>query len=56
MSCGRHGSSMRDLARLRTSRRGRASSWDRSGGNQDRVVVEPGETVVLADIAGPGSI
>lgn len=55
-SYGTHGSSLRDLARLRTARRGRASSWDRSGGNDDRLTVAPGETAVLADIDGPGAI
>jgi hypothetical protein len=53
---GNHGSSLRDLPRLRTSRRRRASSWDRSGGNDDRLTVEPGTTAVLADIDGAGSI
>jgi hypothetical protein len=50
------GSSLRDLPRLRSSRRRRASSWDRSGGNDDRLHVEPGATVTLAEISGAGSI
>lgn len=37
-----------------TSRR--ASSWDRSGGNDDRLHILPGQTAVLADIRGPGCI
>jgi hypothetical protein len=53
---GDHGSSLRDLPRLRSSRRARASSWDRTGGNADYVVIAPGETAVLADVAGAGSI
>ncbi|TWD73288.1 DUF2961 family protein [Kribbella amoyensis] len=53
---GDYGSSLRDLPRLRSSRRRRASSWDRSGGNDDRLTVRPGETAVLADLTGPGSI
>jgi Protein of unknown function (DUF2961) len=53
---GNHGSSLRDLPRLRTSRRRRASSWDRSGGNDDRLTIQPGTTAVLADIDGAGSI
>jgi hypothetical protein len=53
---GDYGSSLRDLPRLRSSRRARASSWDRTGGNADYVVIAPGETAVLADIAGAGSI
>ncbi|MQA07507.1 MAG: DUF2961 domain-containing protein [Pseudonocardiaceae bacterium] len=53
---GQHGSSLRDLPRLRTARRGRASSWDTSGGNDDRLTVQPGQTAVLAELAGPGAI
>ena len=53
---GGYGSSLRDLPRLRSSRRRRVSSWDRSGGNADYHVVEPGTTALLADIAGPASI
>jgi len=53
---GDFGSSLRDLPRLRSSRRRRASSWDRTGGNEDRLTVEPGTTAVLADIEGSGSI
>ena len=56
MTYGSYGSSLRDLPRLRSSRRRRASSWDRSGGNDDRLTVQPGTTAVLADIDGPGSI
>ncbi len=56
MSYGAHGSSLRDLPRHRRARSRRASSWDRSGGNDDRLTVQPGETALLADIEGPGSI
>lgn len=55
-SYGDFGSSLRDLPRLRTSRRHRESSWDRSGGNDDQVFLAPGQTAVLADLAGPGAI
>jgi len=34
----------------------RASSWDRTGGNMDFVVVGPGETAVLLEEDGPGCI
>jgi hypothetical protein len=54
-SYGDHGSSLRDLPRLRSSRRRRASSWDRSGGN-DRLTIEPGQTATLADIPGAGCV
>jgi hypothetical protein len=50
------GSSLRDLPRLRSSRRRRASSWDRSGGNDDRLTIESGASVTLADMSGAGSI
>ena len=53
---GDFGSSLRDLPRLRATRRGRVSSWDRSGGNSDNVRIQPGETRMLADIPGPGVI
>jgi hypothetical protein len=44
------------LATLRNIRSHRASSWDRTGANRDRITIEPGETAVLADIAGAGCI
>jgi hypothetical protein len=53
---GDFGSSLRDLPRLRDSRRRRASSWDRSGGNDDRLHIAPGATATLAEIGGAGSI
>src|SRR3989337_2892521 len=45
-----------DLPRLRDYRRRRASSWDRSGGNADFWVLDPGETRTLARIEGAGCI
>jgi len=45
-----------ELPRIRNVRTLRASSWDRTGGNDDNIKVQPGETVVLADIAGAGCI
>jgi hypothetical protein len=53
---GAHGSSLRDLPRLRRSRRRRASSWDRTGGNDDRAHVRPGESVTLLDVGGAGVV
>ena len=53
---GGFGSSLRDLPRLRSSRRRRVSSWDRSGGNDDRLHVEPGSTATLARIGGAGCV
>lgn len=34
----------------------RESSWDRTGGNGDRRQIEPGETLVIAELEGPGAI
>jgi len=45
-----------DLTRIRNRRTGRCSSWDTSGRNHDLWVIAPGETAVLADIAGPAQI
>jgi hypothetical protein len=53
---GAFGSSLRDLPRLRTGVRRRASSWDRSGGNRDYALLDAGDTLVLADIEGAGCI
>ena len=34
----------------------RASSYDRTGGNQDSIGIEPGKTAILAEIKGPAAI
>ncbi|MDH5467824.1 MAG: DUF2961 domain-containing protein, partial [Candidatus Aminicenantes bacterium] len=34
----------------------RISSYDRTGGNSDRLTIEPGKTAVLAEIKGPAAI
>jgi len=34
----------------------RVSSFDRTGGNKDSLTIKPGETAVLAELAGPGAI
>ncbi len=47
---------LNSLERLGDGRTGRVSSWDTSGRNADWWLIEPGETRVLADIAGPGRI
>ena len=44
--------SLADLARLRPFRRRRLSSWDRTGGNKDALLIEPGATISLGEIAG----
>jgi hypothetical protein len=53
---GPHGSSLRDLPRLRRTRRRRSSSWDRTGGNDDRAHVAPGGTATLLDVPGAGVV
>jgi hypothetical protein len=44
------------LSAIRPARTGRFSSYDTSGRNADAWRLQPGETRVLADIKGPGSI
>lgn len=44
------------IANLSHARSRRVSSFDRSGGNADRIQFGPGETAVLADISGAGVI
>ncbi len=50
------GSPLGGLARLRNVRSKRYSSWDRTGGNDDRLHIQPGESALLADIDGAGSV
>ena len=45
-----------DLPRHRQARRRRASSWDRSGGNFDFLLVSPGQAATLCDIEGAGVV
>jgi D-arabinan exo alpha-(1,3)/(1,5)-arabinofuranosidase (non-reducing end) len=51
-----YGDMLTGLTRVRDGRSARASSWDPSGRNQDYWVMPPGESVVLADLEGPGCI
>ena len=44
------------LTRITDGSTRRCSSWDTTGGNADRWIIPAGETAVLADIKGPGSI
>lgn len=48
--------SLVNLARIRDYRSRRLSSWDRSGGNMDAILVAPGECAVLGEIAGAGCV
>jgi hypothetical protein len=45
-----------EMARLRSYRSRRSSSWDRTGGNADAVRVEPGQAATLLDVQGAGAI
>ena len=49
-------SPLANLPRLRDVMTKRASSWDRTGGNRDFIVVQPGASATLADIRGAGCI
>lgn len=49
-------SSLRDLAKLRDAKSGRVSSFDRTGGNRDYLVIPRGKKAVLADIRGAGCV
>jgi hypothetical protein len=53
---GAFGSSLRDLPRLRRTRRRRSSSWDRTGGNDDRETLRPGQTATMLDVEGSGVV
>ncbi len=44
------------LARLRNYKSRRSSSWDRSGGNNDSVPIEPGQSATLLDVTGAGAV
>lgn len=44
------------MARLRDYKCRRSSSWDRTGGNADFVPVDPGVSITLLDLKGPGVI
>jgi hypothetical protein len=39
------GTSLRDLYKTREGKRGRISSYDRTGGNKDYLEVLPGQTI-----------
>ncbi|RWD98589.1 glycoside hydrolase family 172 protein [Mesorhizobium sp.] len=49
-------SPLRGLAKLRDARTRRFSSYDRTGGNDDRLHIEPGETVTIAEHEGAGIV
>jgi len=44
------------LARLRSYKNLRSSSWDRTGGNADFVAVDPGQAATVLDVQGAGVV
>lgn len=50
------GGPLRSLARRRHSRSKRLSSYDRSGGNADHIIIPPGENALLGAISGAGVV
>ena len=48
--------SLAGLAELRSFRSSRLSSWDRSGGNADNLVIRPGEAATLGSPDGAGCV
>ena len=49
-------SPLRGLPKLREARTRRFSSYDRTGGNDDRLHIEPGRTVTIAEYEGAGIV
>lgn len=47
---------MESIAKARIGKRKRVSSYDKTGGNDDRIYVAKGDTAVIADIKGQGVI
>ena len=45
-----------ELTKIKNAKTGRCSSWDKTGRNKDYLVVKPGQSMVMADIKGPGCI
>ncbi len=48
--------SMHNIMLKRDAKRMRISSYDKTGGNDDRIYVKPGDTATIADIKAPGMI
>lgn len=56
MELGECPSSLETIAFKRLQKRKRISSYDRAGGNDDRIHLEPFSTQIIADIDKPGII
>ena len=48
--------SLATIALARDAKRMRESSYDRTGGNDDRIHIQPGETFIFFDVPGCGCI
>lgn len=55
MNCS-NAADLSNIMQPREGKRRRESSYDRTGGNDDRIYVKPGDTAVIADIKAPGMI
>ncbi len=55
-ACGKQGGPLDGLYLLEDRKSARVSSWDTTGGNNDWVVIAPGETKTLFDVSGGGII
>lgn len=47
---------MDEIVKKRNAKRGRVSSYDVTGGNDDRKYIQPGETFTVANLSGAGCI
>jgi hypothetical protein len=56
MSISRLIGGLGDLPRIRDFKRRRFSSYDRTGGNKDYIVLDPGETAIMAKMKGSGCV
>ena len=45
-----------NLPRIRNIKTKRISSWDKTSGSDDFIIINRGKTAVLANIVGPGVI
>lgn len=50
------GTSLRELCKIREGNSKRESSYDRTGGNEDFIIIDAGDTRTIADLKGAGII
>src|SRR5258708_36784711 len=56
LAVGQSPTVLEGLAHLKDFTAGRSGSYDKTGGNADRLQMKAGETATLAEIQGPGEI